>query len=184
MKKAGNRSVSDFCSAIVCLSLKISCKAMSPDFVINALESESFSKYFEMSNAELNSIGAYLFTADKCPCYPCRVSLEDAKVGETVLAITYEHHSVAGAYRSCGPIFVRKKAASALTNKNSIPDMLVHRTLSVRGYNNESLMIEADIIAGKDLEATLASQFLNDSVDYIHIHNAGPGCFNCSVTRV
>ena len=35
---------------------------MSPDFVINALESESFSKYFEMSNAELNSIGAYLFT--------------------------------------------------------------------------------------------------------------------------
>jgi len=156
---------------------------MSSDFKFNALNSESFSKYFDMSSADLKLLGAYTFTAEKSACYPCRVSLVDAKVGETVLAIAYEHHSASGPYRSSGPVFVRKNAKTVALGKNTIPGMLAFRTLSVRGYNTESLMIEADTIAGEELEATLADQFTNDSVEYIHIHNAGPGCFNCSVTR-
>ncbi len=156
---------------------------MGVDFKFNALKYEAFAKYFELSNSELNLAGAYMFTADESPCYPCRVSLDDAKVGETVLAISYEHHPVAGPYRSAGPIFIRKNAEATTLGKNIIPSMLTHRTLSVRGYNSSSLMIEADTVSGVNLEAILVSQLLNESVEYIHIHNAGPGCFNCAVTR-
>ena len=156
---------------------------MTSDFIFSALKSEKFSEYFNMSTSELSSVGAYTFTADKSPCYPCRVSLQDAKVGETVLAITHEHHAVSGPYRSSGPIFVRKNADTVVCSKNTIPDMLLHRALSVRAYDSESLMIAADTISGKDLEVTLSNQLLNESVEYIHIHNSGAGCFNCMVTR-
>jgi len=153
------------------------------NFQLHGLDESVFSRYFEMTAAELVSHDAYLFEADQCPCYPCRVSLTDALVGETVLALSYKHHDAEGPYHSSGPIFVRKNAVAATLKMNEIPGMLKHRQLSLRGYSAKSLMIEADIVSGKDLQSALASQFENSCVKYLHIHNAGAGCFNCSVTR-
>lgn len=157
--------------------------AMSLDLSIKALDYNLFSKYFDMSADELESLDAYLFVADKNPCYPCRVSLQDAEIGETVLAIPYEHHSVQGPYKSTGPIFIRKDAKAASLGVNEIPMMLRHRLLSIRGYSSESLMVEGDTVAGEELQSALEKQFQNGLVEYIHIHNAGPGCFNCEVSR-
>ena len=150
---------------------------------ITALDHNLFTKYFSMSPAELKSIGAYLLVADKNSCYPCRVSLQDAEIGETVLAIQYEHHSVQGPYRSTGPIFVREGVKTANIGLNEIPRMLRHRLLSIRGYSSEALMIEGDTVAGEELESVLEKQFENSAVEYIHIHNAGPGCFNCALKK-
>lgn len=156
---------------------------MNTELNITALDHNLFTKYFDMSKAELESIGAYLFVADKNPCYPCRVSLQDAEVGETVLAIPYEHHPVRSPYRSTGPIFIRKGVKTAKLGVNEIPKMLRHRLLSIRGYNSASLMVEGDAAAGEELESVLEKQFENTDVKYIHIHNAGPGCFNCEVKK-
>lgn len=156
---------------------------MNSNYIITALEYEKYSKYFEFSEFDLESIGAYIFTSDECPCYPCRVSLEDARVGERVLAISYEHHSGPGPYKSAGPIFIRERATTVTLGKNVIPEMLRHRLLSVRGYDSKSLMIEADTVMGSELESVLSNQLNNNLVSYIHIHNSGPGCFNCSVSR-
>jgi len=157
---------------------------MPVNFNIKALDHNLFSKYFSMSGAELEKCGMYLFVADKHPCYPCRVSLQDAEVGEKVLAIPYEHHPVQSPYKSTGPIFIRKEAKTATPGINEIPKMLRHRLLSIRGYSSETLMVEAETIPGEELEIVLVKQFQNDAVQYIHIHNAGPGCFNCEVNRV
>jgi len=156
---------------------------MLNDFIVRALDKNEFSTYFDMSAQELADRGAYLFEADQCPCYPCRVSLIDARVGETVLALSYEHHGENSPYRSSGPIFVRQIADTAKLGKNEIPEMLRHRLLSVRGYDADKLMIEADTTIGSDLEALLIQFFENNKVQYIHVHNAGPGCFNCLVKR-
>ncbi len=157
---------------------------MSIDLSVKALDYKLFSKYFSLSASELETFGAYLFVADEHPCYPCRVSLQDAEIGETVLAITYEHHAVQGPYKSSGPIFIRKNAITANLGVNEIPMMLRHRLLSVRGYNASSLMLEGETVAGEKLEAVLVKQFQNDAVEYIHVHNAGPGCFNCTVKKL
>ncbi len=156
---------------------------MATSFQFHALSKEIFSEYFAMNTKELKEIGAYIFTADESPCYPCRVSLTDALIGESVLAISYEHNPVSSPYRSAGPIFVRAEAMDATHGQNEIPDMLNHRLLSIRGYSSVDRMIEAETVSGKDLERTLHHQFSNENVAYIHIHNAGPGCFNCAVTR-
>lgn len=156
---------------------------MSIDFKIHGLNQNLYSRYFDLPQAELESISAYQFKADESPCYPCRVSLADAQIGETVLAINHEHLSARSPYKSSGPIFIRKNAESVQLEINQVPVMLRHRLLSVRAYNDKSLMIEADTTMGNKLESILHRQFHNESVTLIQIHNAGPGCFNCSVVQ-
>lgn len=157
---------------------------VNTNFQFQSLDKDLFSTYFQMTSAQLKSIGAYVFESDECPSYPCRVSLTDAKVGESVLAINFEHLDADSPYRSSGPIFVRANAETKKPMLNEIPTMLRHRLLSVRGYNAGNLMIEADTVAGEGLENILTRQFANELVHFIHVHNAGPGCFNCSVVRV
>ena len=75
------------------------------------------------------------------------------------------------------------KAQMAKLDVNEVPEMLRHRLLSVRAYNSGKLMIGAEVVQGKELESAIDRQFQNRDVEYIHIHNANPGCFNCSVYR-
>jgi len=174
IKMAGMRSVFDQRTHYSFLAPATGEEPMKHNFQFTALQSRAFSDYFKMTPSRLASIGAYIFKANESPCYPCRVS---------VLALSYEHHAADGPYRSSGPIFIRENSRTATPAENEVPTMLRHRLLSVRGYNTASLMIEADTVAGTELESTLLRQFENRTVDYIHIHNAGPGCFNCAVTR-
>ncbi len=153
-------------------------------FQINSLDKGLFTKYFQMTSDELAAEGAYLFESDQSPCYPCRVSLTDAAIGETVLAVSFRHLSVNSPYCASGPIFVRKDSIAVTPEVNEIPPMLQHRLLSVRGYSDQDRMIEAQTVEGKMLRDTLVQQFRNDAVRYIQLHNAGAGCFNCTVTRV
>lgn len=157
---------------------------MSVSFQFKALEQKLFNGFFTMTEAELNSASVVMLEVDASPCYPCRVSLQDAAIGEKILAITFEHHAVDSPYRSTGPIFVRKNARTATPKVNEVPTMLRHRLLSLRGYDRRHMMIEADTTTGHDIEKVLQAQLANQQVEYIHVHNAGPGCFNCSVTRI
>ena len=157
---------------------------MTISFQIEALTAKQFSCYFSMSERDLAAASAYVFCSDQRPCYPCRVSLTDAEVGENVLALSYRHLAVSGPYDAAGPIFVRENAVQARLEVNEVPEMLRHRLLSVRGYSKENLMIDAETIAGQSVERMLTRQFGNQQIEYIQLHNAGPGCFNCTVKRV
>ena len=61
--------------------------------------------------------------------------------------------------------------------------MLRHRLLSIRGYDAAAMMVAAEVVTGSDLEDTIQRLFANESVSYLHIHNARPGCYNCRVVR-
>ncbi|WP_154222957.1 DUF1203 domain-containing protein [Marinicella rhabdoformis] len=156
---------------------------MTVKFIIKALNQEIFSEYLSKSDNELKTLGAQWLTVDVNPGYPCRVSLTDAKLGEWVLALSFCHHDVNSPYRATGPIFVRAQAITANLNVNEVPTMLRHRLLSVRAYNTKKMMIDAETLEGSSLEGAIESMFHNSQIEYIHIHNAGPGCFNCSVYR-
>ncbi|HJS58772.1 MAG TPA: DUF1203 domain-containing protein [Vicinamibacteria bacterium] len=120
---------------------------------------------------------------DEKPGFPCRVSLVDAEVGETVLLVPFTHHDVSTPYRASGPIFIRSHARTANPAVDEVPIMFKHRQLSIRAYDEAAMMVDAKVVTGTDLEATIRHLFANESVGYLHIHNAGPGCFNCSVVR-
>lgn len=157
---------------------------MRTDFQFVALPIENFSHLLSMSDAELESHGARRINVDSHPGFPCRVSLMDAPVNERVILTPFRHHDVISPYQSAGPIFVREKAQMAKPDVNEIPVMFHHRLLSVRAYDEVGMMKNARVVEGRALAETIRDFFTTESISYLHIHNAGPGCFNCLVQRV
>jgi len=46
------------------------------------------------------------------------------------------------------------------------------------------MMIFADVSEGQFLKEKLLQILENPKIEYIHLHNAKPGCFNCTVKRI
>jgi hypothetical protein len=44
-------------------------------------------------------------------------------------------------------------------------------------------MRAAEVVDGKDVAAALVALFAERAVDYVHLHNARPGCYACLATR-
>lgn len=156
---------------------------MSVPFRLVALPAELFAALFDRSDAELEALGARRMVVEEKPGTPCRVSLADAEAGETVLLLPYMHHDVPSPYRASGPIFVRRGVPTARPGVGEIPSMFRHRLLSVRAYDDDAMLVGAEVAEGRDLEACIGRLFADDGVAYLHIHNARPGCYNCSVVR-
>src|SRR5688572_30556690 len=104
-------------------------------FRISALPVEPFTPFFGQPSDALAQQNVRRLVADACPGFPCRVSLEEARIGETVLLLNYEHHAATSPYRSCHAIFVREGAVEARPGANEVPDLLRRRLLSVRAFD-------------------------------------------------
>jgi hypothetical protein len=67
---------------------------------------------------------------------------------------------------------------------DSVPDYLARRPLSVRAYDKEGMMLDADVVDGKALEPAIARFFDNPEVAYLHAHFAKRGCYAARIDRV
>jgi hypothetical protein len=152
-------------------------------FQISSLRRGDFDEWLSLDDNQLARRGARRFVVDRKPGFPCRVSLADAEPGERVILLPYCHQPADSPYRACGPIFVREAAATALLAPGTVPDLLRSRLLSVRAYDVDHLMAEADVVDGRELESCLARMLERPAVAYAHIHFARPGCFACRVDR-
>lgn len=150
-------------------------------FVIRGLEPELFARYFAMSDAELAAIGARRVIADG-PGYPCRVSLVDARAGDELVLCHFAHHEVASPDRAAGPIYVRR-AASRATFVDDVPPALATRLLSLRAYDAAGEMVAAEVVPGAELAPQIERLFTDVRADYLHAHNARPGCFAARIDR-
>ena len=61
-------------------------------FQITGLNPDLFKPLIDLSAAALAERGVQRKTVDAKPGYPCRITLEDAPVGETVLLLNYLSH--------------------------------------------------------------------------------------------
>jgi hypothetical protein len=156
---------------------------MVTGFQFIALDKKEFDSFMDLNDEELASHKAKWMTVDEEPGYPCRVSLEDAKIGERVLFLPYWHHDVESAYKAIGTVLVREFSQTIKLGVNQVPIMLNHRLLSVKAYDSSNMMVAHDIAKGTELELKLKKQFQNSKVNYIHLHYAGPGCFCSAVYR-
>ncbi|MEQ5872199.1 DUF1203 domain-containing protein [Sagittula sp. NFXS13] len=152
-------------------------------FQIHALPAEPFHQLFAMSDEKLRALNARRMTVGAKPGSPCRVSLADAEVGETVILVHYEHQPAASPYRAGHAIFVREGVAQARLAVDEVPEVLRSRLISSRQFDEEGMMIGADVVDGESLSAAIDTAFANARTSYIHLHNAKPGCFAARVTR-
>jgi len=153
------------------------------NFRISGLPAAQFESLFGLSDRILADRGVVRRVADRKPGYPCRISLRDADVGESVLLLNYEHLAVNSPYRSRHAIYVREYAVEALLSVNEIPVALQNRLLSVRALDDDGMMVDAEVVDGAKLAPILNGYFADERVSYVHLHNAKPGCFAARVDR-
>ncbi len=150
-------------------------------FRICGLPAEHFTELFALLDEQLQSRGAVRQIAQGNA--PCRVSLTDAKAGDELILVNYEHHPVDLPYRMRFAVFVRQ-GEEQFDAVDQIPEQLRRRMLAVRAFDAEAMMIGHELIDGRDVEQAIERQLAKPDAAYLHIHFASPGCYAARVDRV
>jgi len=152
------------------------------DFRIRGLDPKPFAPLFALSDAALAERHALRRVSDAQPGFPCRITLRDADPGETVLLLNYEHLPVDSPYRSRHAIYV-SGAAKAYDAVNEIPPAFRERLLAIRAFDACGLMVDADIVEGRESPALIERLLGLPDVSYLHAHYAKRGCYAGRVER-
>ena len=154
------------------------------NFQVKALSRDPFEHLFSLSEDELAKHRAVRQRVTKTPGTPCRVSLQDAAPGEEVILLHFVHQPAESPFHASHAIYVRTNAQQAKPAPNEIPNFLRTRLLSVRAFDANGMMLNADVAEGTEVEHLIATSFGLPMVDYLHIHNARQGCYLARVDRV
>lgn len=150
---------------------------------ITGLDPEPFTSLFGLDDDALATRGVKRLTVDQNPGFPDRIELRDAELGERVLLLNYEHQPAGTPYRASHAIFVREGAKARYDRVNEIPEVMRARPLSLRAFDRDDMMVDADLVDGVDAEALIQRFFEDPTVDYIHVHYAKRGCYSARVDR-
>jgi hypothetical protein len=123
-----------------------------------------------------------ILEVDEPHAYPCRRCLRDAEPGERVALLSYDPFTGDSPYRQPGPIFVHLDPCAPSIGE-ALPGQLTRRLLSVRAFDREHHMRSGTVVPGVELGAAAERLLADDAVAYLHVHNAGPGCFAVRIDR-
>lgn len=153
------------------------------NFRITGLPAEHFAPLFDLSDTELEANGAVRRIADaRVPGYPCRVSLTDSRPGDELLLVNYEHHPVASPYRMRFAVYVRR-GEETYDAIDEVPEQLRTRTLAVRSFDADAMMLAWDLVDGRHLIGGIERLLADRRAAYVHIHFAAAGCYAARAER-
>lgn len=153
-------------------------------FVISGLPIGPFQPLFALSDAALAERRIVRRRVDAPRGFPCRVTLEDAQVGETVLLMNYEHQSADTPFRASHAIYVREGDHPTRRDVDAIPPALAVRPyISLRAFDAEGMMVDAEVAPGAGLPPVIARMLQRRDVAYLHAHYAGMGCYAARIDR-
>ena len=149
---------------------------------IRGIDPAPFRHLYSLSDEELASQGILRMTVTAKPSFPCRVSLTDRDVGESVLLLNHVSHD-SGPYRASHAIFVTEGVESPAEYVDEVPPVFGPRVLSLRGFDRDGLMADAILTQPGDADAGIRKLFENPAIETIHAHNATRGCFAAKIER-
>jgi hypothetical protein len=148
---------------------------------IEGLDPAPYKPLFGLSDDKLAKRGIVRMTVTEKPSLPCRISLADREVGESVLLINHVSHDVANPYRASHAIFVANAARAEFVDE--IPPAFQKRVLSLRGFDKDGMMAEALLTQPGEADAGIRKLLENPEVETISAHNAVRGCFSARIER-
>lgn len=125
---------------------------------------------------------------DESTFMPCRKCLTNGQPGQKMLLLSYDPFLGDSPYRQYGPIFVHEEPKCELARVSSGGDapeqQLMRDKLAVRAFDGNHMMVQQDIVAGRDLVERAEKFFTETDVEYLHVHYAAPGCFAVRIDKV
>jgi hypothetical protein len=152
-------------------------------FRITGLSPEPFRHLYGISDAELERAGVKRYVADKMPGFPDRIEMRDADIGQPLLLLNHVCQPAHTPYRATHAIFVREGAQETYDRIDQVPQVMRIRLLCLRAYDSSHMMVDADVVEGRDIETLIGRLFANPEVAYIHAHNAKRGCYSGRIDR-
>tara|TARA_R110000765_G_scaffold201722_1_gene307137 strand:- start:167 stop:673 length:507 start_codon:yes stop_codon:yes gene_type:complete len=152
-------------------------------YQITGLNPDIATAFENAGDAELSSLGAVRMIATSRPGFPCRISLEDADVGEEVILFHHTSHDVDTPYRNCYAIFVRTGLSAAAQYIDAVPPVFDGRNLAMRAFGEDAMLKTASLASPGEADRVIRQLFELDEVAYIDVHNAAYGCFAARVKR-
>lgn len=152
-------------------------------FRITGLSAEPFRHLFGLPDAQLRKHGVMRYVVDKKPGYPDRIEVRDAEPGESVLLLNYTHQPADNPYRASHAIFVLEGARKTYDRVDEVPEVMRARPISLRAFDARDLMVDADVVDGRELEGAIERFFADTRVAYLHAHYAKRGCYAARVDR-
>ena len=98
-----------------------------------------------------------------------------------MVLLSYDPFVGRSPYSGPGPIYVHDRECAPFDGEE-LPEQLTRRLLSVRSYDERHMLLDAEVIDGKELADT-AQRLLHGDGSYLHVHNARPGCFAARIDR-
>jgi len=152
-------------------------------FRITGLSPEPFRHLYGLSEAVLAEHGARRVVVDHAPGYPDRIEVRDAQPGERVLLVNYTHQPADTPFRSSYAIYVREGAEVAYDAVGEVPEAMRGRVISLRAFDAEGMLIDADLADGTALEPLIGRMLADPRAAYLHAHYAKPGCYAARIDR-
>lgn len=154
------------------------------NYVVKGIEPALFAHLRGADDETLRQVGARRVRADATPGFPCRVSLEDARVGEDLILLPFAHHVADSPYQASGPVFIRESSLEGAQYHNILPEQLRVRLLSVRAYDGQGDMVDATVVEGAEADGEVRSMLAQRGVAFLHVHFARRGCFAARIDGV
>jgi len=151
---------------------------------ITGLDPTPYRPLFGLSDEELSNRGIVRMIVDEKPSFPCRVSLTDRDIGESVLLLNHVSHEVANPYRASHAIFVTEGADEAAEFVDELPPVFLSRVLSLRGFDEDGMMVDAILTQPGEAGDGIHKLLENPEILTIHAHNAARGCFSAKIERM
>jgi uncharacterized protein DUF1203 len=153
------------------------------DFAVSALPIERFQHLIGLPDAALAEQGVCRVIAGD-GYFPCRVTLEDAAPGQSLLLVNYEHQTAKTPYRSNYAIFVNEDARETRRLAvNEAPPVLRRRPIALRAYDTDGMLVGAQLAVADDVARQARGMLADPGVAYLHAHNAAHGCYAARIDR-
>jgi hypothetical protein len=150
---------------------------------ILGLDPAPFQHLFGLPDEDLSRRGARRCRVDKTPGCPDRIELRDALPGETVLLLNYVHQPAENPYRASHAVFVREGALTKADIVDVVPEVMRIRPISLRAFDGNDEMIDAEVVAGEALEPVIERFLADPAAAYLHAHYARRGCYAARIER-
>ena len=150
---------------------------------ITGIDPAPYRHLYGLSDDELAGQGIVRMTVTEKPSFPCRVSLTDRDIGESVLLLNHVSHDVANPYRASHAIFVTEGATEPAEYVDEVPPVFRPRVLSLRAFDRDGMMVDAVLTQPGEADPGIRRLFENPEVETIHAHNATRGCFSAKIER-
>jgi Protein of unknown function (DUF1203) len=154
------------------------------DYRITGLPADLFRPLFGLPDDALARRGARRVVADAAPGFPDRVELRDAEPGETLILVNHVHLPLDTPYRASHAVYVLENAGETFDRVNELPPVLRVRLLSLRAFDAAQMLVDADVVQGRDAEPAIERLLANPRTAYLHAHYAKAGCYAARIERV